>query len=445
MQWMNDEDVAAISDITRQIRAAGGALYLVGGRVRDALLGRIGGDHDFCVTGLTAQDFVSALPGVLMTGKAFPVFRVSVGTHFAEFALARTEVKQGSGHTGFVVYSSPDVGIVEDLRRRDVTVNAMAVALDTGELIDPFEGAADVRAGILRAVSDAFAEDPLRVYRVARLAAQLRFAVAAPTLDLMSTLREELYLLSAERVGQELHKALLTSHPSLFVETLRQAGVLDVHFPELQGLVGVLQSLVHHPEGDAYAHTLQVVDVAAQRGRTAAVRYAALLHDVGKGLTPREEWPSHHGHEARGAALARALSQRLKVPTQWRRGAVFATENHMLLHGWQNMRPATIVDLYARARRSALGVAGFAAVCEADACGRNRMEAICEDTDAWLALCARMEVEVNGDVLAGKLGPRRDQATGKAFGEALRHARIAYVCRYLRALRPASSTPACTR
>lgn len=431
LDWL-EEGMEEVWRIAQRVREAGGAVYLVGGGVRDRLLGRAPGDQDFCVTGLTTQAFTQAVPSAFVTGNDFPVFRVRLGARYVEFALARTERKVHPGHTGFAAQVAPDVSIVDDLLRRDVTINAMAVALDTGTLIDPFGGAKDVQEGILRAVSPAFAEDPLRVYRVARLAAQLTFAVAPQTQVLMTALRPELATLSAERVLQELRKGLLTSRPSLFFETLRQAQVLDVHFPELAALVGVVQPLRYHPEGDAYVHTLQVVDVAAQRERAEIVRYAALLHDVGKALTPQDQWPAHRGHEARGVPLVRNFSQRLKVPTAWRKAAVFAAEYHMLLHGWQQLRPATIVDLFAKAARNPLGVPGFAAVCEADACGRNNAADRCLDTQEWVALYTELESAVNGDTLVGQLPPARDPVTGRAFGEALRRARIAYVRRYLR-------------
>lgn len=443
MLWLDGEtqDVHALMDIARRIDAAGGTAYLVGGAVRDRLLHRPIGDHDFCVTGLTAQDFAKVVPDAFVTGKAFPVFRVKLGAHHVEWALARTEVKTSPGHTGFAAYAAPDVRIEEDLRRRDVTVNAMAVALLTGELVDPFGGAVDLAGKTLRAVSSAFSEDPLRVYRVARFAAQLGFTVEGDTLSRMAALKGELSTLSVERVFQELHKALLGTTPSLFIETLRQADVLDVHFPEVAALIGVEQPLRYHPEGDAYNHTLQVIDVTARRGQPACVRYAALVHDVGKSLTPRDQWPAHPGHEMRGVPLVRALSQRLRVPTIWRKGAVFATQYHMLLHGWQKMRPATIVDLYTKARRSALGVAGFAAVCEADERGRNRANAPCPDIEEWLTLYRRLEDEVSGESLLAQLPAVQDAASGKAFGEALRRARIAYVRHYLRARSDAPHMP----
>lgn len=412
----------------RHIDAVGGRLYLVGGAVRDALRGVPSGDADFCVTGLRAQQVPALVPGAFLTGKAFPVFRAPLCDVFAEVALARTEVKTQEGHTGFAVDAAPQVRIEDDLRRRDLTQNAMAVDVLTGCLIDPFGGEADLKERCLRAVSPAFGEDPLRVYRTARFAAQLQMTVEPGTLALMTSLRGELSALSAERVLAELRKGLLSDRPSLFFETLQQARVLDVHFPELSALIEVPQPVRYHPEGDAFAHTMQVLDVTADRGREVEVRYAALVHDYGKGVTPPSGWPSHFGHEKLGVPLAREQGRRLKVPSAWQRGALFATEYHMLLHRWRQLRAGTLIDLYAKARRQPLGVKGFAFVCEADWCGRNRMDQTCVETQEWLELWDQLEANVRGGDVRTRVHSEQE---GKALGEQIRRARIAYVKAWL--------------
>jgi len=432
MEWITDAQSAATVQVwATRIARAGGALYLVGGAVRDRLLGQSSEDLDFCVTGVAEGSLPDVMPEAFATGKTFPVFRARLGDSFAELAMARTEVKTGAGHRGFVVKAARDVTIEEDLRRRDLTINALAVQMQTGELIDPYGGERDLEAGVIRAVSEAFAEDPLRVYRTARFAAQLGFSIADATTAQMASLRDELPLLAAERVFGELRKALSSAQPSLFFEALRKADALAAHFAELHALIGVKQSAAQHPEGDAYRHTLQVVDVAARHKRSLVERFAALTHDLGKGLTPRTMWPAHHGHELAGVLQVNALSTRLRVPSHWRRGAAFAAENHSLLHNWQCLQPGMIVDLYAKAQRNPLGVEGFAAVCEADYCGHDRVIERCLDTEDWLKLGWELEEHVSGAALLARRKPDDPPVDGRKLGELLRRLRMDYVKAYL--------------
>ena len=239
-----------VTDWASEISALGGRLYLVGGAVRDLLMGKEPHDFDYCVTGIEVGDFQKLLPGAKMHGKAFPV----LDFRRREFAFARKEVKTGIGHKGFEMISNKDISIEDDLLRRDITINSIAMDVLTEEIVDPYNGRQDIERQIIRATSDAFVEDPLRTYRVARFASQLDFRVESNTFDLMRKTKEELNTLSPERVYIELEKALQSQKPSVFFETLKQADVLDIHFKEVQNLIGVIQPVLYHPEGDAYNH-----------------------------------------------------------------------------------------------------------------------------------------------------------------------------------------------
>ena len=286
-------------------------VYEVGGAVRDALLGWPVADRDYVVVGATPEAMLAA--GFRPVGRDFPVFLHPKTQE--EYALARAEKKSGRGYHGFTFYTDPSVTLEEDLCRRDLTINAMARAAD-GTLIDPYGGERDLLRGVLRHVSSAFVEDPLRVLRVARFAARFDFTVADETLALMQRIADsdELSTLAAERLWQETARALMTQKPSRFLQVLRACGALEKVMPEVAALYGVPQKPEHHPEIDAGIHIEQVLDYAAQRNDTLPVRYALLCHDLGKGATPPQQWPSHRGHETRSVPLAQALSARLKVP-----------------------------------------------------------------------------------------------------------------------------------
>ena len=266
----------SISEIASKIYNLGGRLYMVGGAVRDKYLGITPKDYDYCVTGLKEDDFIKAFPTSIIRGKSFPVFDLED----SEFALARTERKISKGHKGFVIESSPNITIYEDLKRRDVTINSIAIDVLTNEVIDPFNGREDIKNKIIRATSDAFSEDPLRVYRVAKLAARYKFNVDEKTLELMKNLKDEMKQLSNSRVYAELYDALSTKKPSIFFDVLRSANLLDVHFKEIQELIGVEQPLKYHPEGDVYNHSMEVLDRAAEKTKDVSVRFAALVHDL---------------------------------------------------------------------------------------------------------------------------------------------------------------------
>ncbi|CAG0971925.1 Multifunctional CCA protein [Rhodocyclaceae bacterium] len=348
--------------------------YVVGGAVRDRLLGLPVQDRDHVVVGATPEDMLAR--GFKPVGKDFPVF-LHPDSH-EEYALARTERKTAPGYKGFVFHAAPDVTLEADLARRDLTINAIAQD-ESGALVDPFGGQADLAARVLRHVGPAFAEDPVRVLRVARFAARLPdFHVAEETLALMRLMADngEVDHLVPERVWQELSRGLMEARPSRMLEVLHACGALAKVLPELERLFGVPQPAEHHPEVDTGAHILRVVDQAAARRFPLPVRFAALLHDLGKGATPHAEWPHHHGHEATGAALAEAVSERLRAPADCRDLAVLAAREHGVIHDAASLRPATVVRLLERvdALRRPERFGQLLEACECDFRGRPGWE-----------------------------------------------------------------------
>jgi tRNA nucleotidyltransferase (CCA-adding enzyme) len=348
--------------------------YVVGGAVRDRLLGLPVQDRDHVVVGATPEDMLAR--GFKPVGKDFPVF-LHPESH-EEYALARTERKTAPGYKGFVFHAAPDVTLEADLARRDLTINAIAQD-ESGALVDPFGGQADLAARVLRHVGPAFAEDPVRVLRVARFAARFPdFHVAEETLALMRLMADngEVDHLVPERVWQELSRGLMEARPSRMLEVLHACGALAKVLPELERLFGVPQPAEHHPEVDTGAHILRVVDQAAARRFPLPVRFAALLHDLGKGATPHAEWPHHHGHEATGAALAEAVSERLRAPADCRDLAVLAAREHGVIHDAASLRPATVVRLLERvdALRRPERFGQLLEACECDFRGRPGWE-----------------------------------------------------------------------
>lgn len=395
--------------------------YLVGGAVRDRLLGAPVKDSDWVVVGSTPADMIDA--NFRPIGKDFPVF-LHPETH-EEYALARTERKSGPGYRGFVVNADATVTLEEDLSRRDLTINAIAMHTD-GRLVDPFDGRADIEARVLRHVSPAFVEDPVRVLRVARFMARLQpfgFSVAEETRALMQGMVDagEVAHLVAERVWQELEGALATPAPRLFIETLRDCGALAVVLPELDRLFGVPQPPEHHPEIDSGEHSLLVLEQAVLRDTAVETRLAALLHDLGKGTTPAEEWPRHHGHEERGADIVAALAERLRFPKQARDLAVLGARYHGQAHDVARLRTTTVARLL-----EALDVVRkperferFVIVCEADSRGRTGFE----NRDYPQADTLRSLAEAWRGVDAGAIaGATSDKSR---IPEAIRNARLA--------------------
>ncbi|HEY8099692.1 MAG TPA: multifunctional CCA addition/repair protein [Burkholderiaceae bacterium] len=321
-------------------------IYTVGGAVRDELLGLPVQDRDYVVVGATPDDMIAQ--GFTPVGKDFPVF-LHPTTH-EEYALARTERKTAPGYKGFVFHTDQNVTLEEDLIRRDLTINAMARAED-GAIIDPFGGQQDLHAKVFRHVSAAFAEDPVRILRVARFAARFPdFTVAPETNALMRQMVEagEVDALVPERVWQELARGLMEIKPSRMFYVLRDCGALARIMPALNALWGVPQPEKYHPEIDTGVHVMMVIDFAAQRHYNLPIRVAALMHDLGKGATPPSEWPSHHGHEARSVALAEEICQRLKIPNECRDLAVMTAREHGNVGRALELRANTIVSLMER-------------------------------------------------------------------------------------------------
>ncbi len=351
-------------------------VYMVGGAVRDRLLGLPVTDRDWVVVGATPEQMLAQ--GFIPVGKDFPVFLHPETKE--EYALARTERKVAPGYTGFVFHAAPEVTLEQDLARRDLTINAMAMTPD-GKLIDPYGGRRDLERRILRHVSPAFVEDPVRILRVARFAARFApwgFRVAPETMELMRRMVEngEVNALVPERVWAELQRALGEAKPSPFFEVLRECGALRVIFPEIDRLFGVPQPEKHHPEVDVGVHTLLVVDQAARLTADLEVRFAALVHDLGKGSTPREEWPRHVGHEERGVPLVEGLCGRLRVPNRFRELALLVTRYHLFFHRAVELRPATMLELFHKldAFRRPRRFEQFLQACEADSRGRYGYE-----------------------------------------------------------------------
>lgn len=352
-------------------------IYLVGGAVRDALLGLPIKDKDWVVVGATPQEMLDA--GYQQVGRDFPVF---LHPHSREeYALARTERKSGSGYTGFTCYAAPDVTLEADLQRRDLTINAMARD-DNGEIIDPYNGRDDLENRLLRHVSPAFSEDPLRVLRVARFAARyahLGFRVADETMTLMRNMAAagELEHLTPERVWKETESALTTRNPQVFFQVLRDCGALRVLFPEVDALFGVPAPAQWHPEIDTGIHTLMTLSMAAMLSPEVDVRFATLCHDLGKALTPKALWPRHHGHGPAGVKLVEQLCQRLRVPNDIRDLAKLVAEFHDLIHTFPILQPKTIVKLFDSidAWRKPQRVEQIALTSEADVRGRTGFEA----------------------------------------------------------------------
>ncbi|KHS82238.1 MULTISPECIES: multifunctional CCA addition/repair protein [Pectobacterium] len=351
-------------------------IYLVGGAVRDSLLGLPVTEKDWVVVGATPENLLAQ--GYQQVGKDFPVFLHPVSRD--EYALARTERKSGKGYTGFVCHAAPDVTLEQDLLRRDLTINAIA-RTERGDLIDPYHGRRDLENRLLRHVSDAFSEDPLRVLRVARFAARfahLGFQIAEETMALMQKMAHEgeLAYLTPERVWKETEKALGTSSPDVYFQVLRDCGALAVLFPEIDNLYGVPAPAKWHPEIDTGIHTMMTVAMAARLSPEIDVRFATLCHDLGKGLTPPELWPRHHGHGPAGVKLVEALCQRLRVPNPIRDLAKLVAEYHDLVHTVQVLQPKTLLKLFDAIDvwRKPQRLEQLALTSEADARGRAGFE-----------------------------------------------------------------------
>ncbi|MFT4748240.1 MAG: tRNA nucleotidyltransferase (CCA-adding enzyme) [Congregibacter sp.] len=383
-------------------------IYLVGGAVRDKLLGRPIKDQDWVVVGSTPKQMLAQ--GYQAVGADFPVF-LHPNTK-EEYALARIERKIAKGYTGFSCDASSDVSLEEDLLRRDLTINAMAMD-DHGAIIDPYNGQQDLKDKLLRHVSSAFVEDPLRVLRVARFAARyyiLGFRIAPETLALMQTIvaNDELTTLSAERVWQETARSLMETHPEVYFENLRACGALAMWFPELDILWGIPNPPKWHPEIDTGIHTMMVLQQAVKLSDKLNVRFAALVHDLGKGLTPSENWPSHQGHEKLGLDAINTLCDRLKAPNDCRELGLMVSEYHTYVHHAFELKASTVLGMLNRCDvwRKPQRFADFLLTCKADARGRTTFE----DSEyknaeyIWQAYEAAAKVDIKAIVAKGYQG-----------------------------------------
>jgi tRNA nucleotidyltransferase (CCA-adding enzyme) len=401
-------------------------VFLVGGAVRDQLLQLKVKDRDYVVIAATPEELLKS--GFQQVGKDFPVFiHPQTGD---EYALARTERKKGVGYKGFECYAGQDVTLEEDLKRRDLTINAIAQSAQ-GELIDPYHGVQDIHSKTLRHISSTFREDPLRVLRVARFAARfydLGFKIAPETLDLMRTLSTsgELNHLTAERVWQETAKALQTDNPQVYFQVLRDCGALAILFPEIEALFGVPAPKKWHPEIDTGIHTLMVVQQSVKLSDAIAFRFACLVHDLGKALTPKENWPSHKGHGQLGVQLINNLCARLKIPNECRELACLVSEHHTLIHNGLELTASSLVTLMDQndAWRKPQRFGQMLQCCVADSKGRTGFE----DKDypsaeyIWRAFQAAQLVDVQAIIEQGY--------KGAAIKAELQHARIQAVEEY---------------
>jgi tRNA nucleotidyltransferase (CCA-adding enzyme) len=380
------------------------------------------------VVGASPADLLAQ--GYRQVGRDFPVF-LHPETH-AEHALARTERKVGPGYTGFTVDASPTVTLEEDLRRRDLTINAIARD-EQGTIVDPHNGRADLAARILRHVSPAFREDPLRVLRTARFAARFKnlgFTIAPETLEIMRAIVNdgELEALIPERVWQETEKGLATACPEIFFETLRACGALARVFPEIEKLFGVPQPERWHPEIDTGVHTLMALKLSASLSDDIAIRFAVLVHDLGKGETPRPLWPKHHGHGERSIEIIERLSERLPVPNRFRTLATRVARYHDLVHRAAELRPGTILEVLEGVdglRRSGTALEELLTACEADARGRAGLEASPYPQAEILRRAQRAALAINASTV------QNGTLEGPRLGEAIREARIAAIARAL--------------
>lgn len=392
-------------------------IYLVGGAVRDKLLGLPVKDRDWVVVGATPGQMLEL--GYKPVGKDFPVF-LHPDTK-EEYALARTERKSGKGYKGFSFHTDPDVTLEEDLQRRDLSINAMAED-EAGNLIDPYNGSADIRSKQLRHVSPAFNEDPLRVLRVARFAATLGFKVAPETMDLLKQMSSsgELEALVPERVWTETEKALAGRYPGRYILVLRACQALAVLFPELERLFGIPQPAKYHPEIDSGLHTIMCLNQAARLTDEPVVRFATLMHDLGKGTTPESEWPNHHGHEGRGAKLVDKVCDRFRIPNKYRELARMVARYHLDCHRIQQMKPETVLkkleqlDAFRRPER----LDDFLLACEADARGRAGLE----DNDYPQSDFFRQALAAANEVDSQSL--QQQGFEGKALGREITQQRI---------------------
>lgn len=410
-----------IEEIATLIKQSGGNTYLVGGAVRDAILNKPIKDEDYCITGFTSEKFLQLFPNAKVRGKAFEVFDLEG----KEFALARRETKIGKGHKEFVIETNEEITIEEDLKRRDITINSIAQDVLTKEIIDPFGGKEDLENKIIRATSSRFSEDPLRVYRVARIASSLNFIVSRKTLNMMNKLKDELLTLSKERVFAEFRKALETDKPSIFFKVLRDAEVLDVHFKEVYDLIGAIQPIKYHPEGDSYNHTMLALDNSAKLTKDVKVRFCTLVHDLGKGRTPKEMYPHHYNHEQRGQEPLRNLCKMLGTPNDWKKMGTTAVLEHMKGGIFPQMTIAKKVSFIEKIDKSSLGLKGLQIVVYSDRCRNadSSKEEVKDEKYDFYKIGNKMLKTIDGEYIKKKFNLK----PGIEFGKKLHEERVKWL------------------
>lgn len=356
--------IADEQEFSHKITSLGGTLYIVGGWVRDMIRGAIAKDKDYVICHLKESIFKENFPKAKKIGKAFPVYLVKIGDKECEVAFARKERKIGRGYTGFDVVYDDEVTLEQDLYRRDTTMNSIAYCVNTKEIIDPYNGIEDIKKGLVKAVSSHFKEDPVRALRAARQACELNFEIDDATLILMNSCKYELNFEPQERIFNELQRALKTTKPSIFFRELQKANLLDTLFPEIYALIGKMQPVVYHPEGDAFEHTMEIVDLVSSMTEDLAVRFAGLVHDLGKGVTPIEVLPHHYGHEDKGGDVLLNWNKRMTLPKKWVQGGLFVIKEHM--RAARLGKASKIVDFLLLVEKNPLGFEGFNQVVLAD-------------------------------------------------------------------------------
>lgn len=352
------------AEFAAEIKSIGAEAYIVGGWVRDYLRGAEPKDRDYMLCGCLEEDFAKLFPEASKVGSSFPVYLLEIGGEKCEVAFARREKKQGQGYRGFAVEFGPEVTLEEDLYRRDSTMNSIALRLRDGAIIDPYDGREDIEAGRIRAVSHHFRDDPVRALRAARQAAELGFDITEETYGYMADCGKELAGEPQERLLEEMKKALASSKPSVFFRALQRAGLLETVFPEIAALIGKTQPEAFHPEGDAFEHTMLIVDKVAGDTKSLIARFAGLAHDLGKGRTPAEMLPHHYGHEQRGLEVLEDWNRRMTLPREWLKAASFVIREHM--RAPRIKKQGKMAKLLLSLARSGLTVPEFQAVIRAD-------------------------------------------------------------------------------
>lgn len=385
--------------IVQTVLNVGGEIYLVGGAVRDLFMNKQNKDLDFTVIGLNKESFEYHFSESDRVGKSFPVYLVN--GH--EVSLGRKERSVGDGYKDFEWLLADT--IEDDLKRRDLTMNAIAIDLCDGKIIDPFNGLNDIKNKIIKHVSDKFDEDPLRVYRTARFLAQTSFKIKPTTIEKINKLKDKLNSLPVERVFMELRKAINSDHPHLFFDGLLIANVLHVHFPEIKQMEFVEEPINHHPEEYTYNHTMLTLQTAKQITDNELVLWSALVHDIGKIKTLKEKYPHHYNHSKLGIEPYNRLCERLKVPNDWYKAGLLAIEEHMRMKHWKEMSPGKLVRLYEKANKNPLGIEGLTLLGIAD--NHNRIS----DYSGFVELGNRIFKEVNGKTVdfKNKVGKQRGQ------------------------------------